>query len=219
MIINNPTNPTGRVYDREELATLAKVACEKDLLVVADEIYTRYVFEGEFIPIRTFDGMENRTVTLNSFSKNFMMTGWRVGTLIAPAEIRKAAQNINGCLIYTAPSVSQRAAIEAIRLRENIQDLYISLYKERVLYAAERIKKIPFFSLAEPHGTFYLFPGIEKTGLSSTQFCAAALEKTHILFSPGTAFGISGENHVRIACTASMEKLKIAFDRLEKANF
>lgn len=85
VIINNPTNPTGRVYDKEELAMLAKVACEENLLVVADEIYTRYVFQGEFIPIRSFEGMQNRTVTLNSFSKNFMMTGWRVGTLIAPA--------------------------------------------------------------------------------------------------------------------------------------
>jgi len=219
VIINNPANPTGVVYNRSELEMLARVAVEKDLLVLADEIYTRYVFDGEFIPVRTLPGMAERTVTLNSFSKNFMMTGWRVGYIIAPKEIRQTAQMINGGIIYTAPSISQRAAIKALTMRDEVQRLYISMYKERVLYAADRLSRISYLTLAKPHGTFYLFPGVKKTGLTSEEFCKAALEKTHILLSPGTAFGISGAGHVRIACTASEKQIREAMDRLESAKF
>lgn len=114
MIINTPCNPTGAAYGRETLEMLAGVAKEFDLLVLADEIYTRYLYEGEFIPMRTLPGMAERTVTLNSFSKNFLMTGWRVGVMIAPAELISVFQFISNALTYTAPSISQRAAIRAL---------------------------------------------------------------------------------------------------------
>ena len=219
IIFNNPTNPTGAAYTRADMELLAKISKENDLLILADEIYTRYLFEGTFTPMRTLDGMEGRTVTLNSFSKNFMMTGWRVGYIIAPSEIVSAIGFINGGMIYTAPSVSQRAAVKALTLRDDIQRIYISQFRDRVYYAADRIQNIPYMTLSRPKGTFYLFPGIRKTGLTSAEFCKAALEKAHVLVSSGAAFGKAGEGYFRIACTADMNALKEAFDRLEKLNF
>lgn len=219
MIINNPVNPTGVVYSRSELEMLACVAREHDLLIAADEIYTRYLYEGEFIPIRTLPGMAERTVTLNSFSKNYMMTGWRVGYVIAPEEIIRTMNLLNGGLVYTAPSVSQRAALKALSLRAEMDALYIDKYKERVLLAADRIAGIPYMSLVRPKGTFYLFPGIEKTGLSSTAFCARALQDAHVLLTPGSAFGKAGEGHIRIACTAPADKLLEAIERLSRLSF
>lgn len=219
IIFNNPCNPTGAAYGMDTLETLRRVALRHDLLIVADEIYTRYLFEGEFVPMRTLPDMAQRTVTLNSFSKNFMMTGWRVGFIIAPPPLRAAIQYVNGGMIYTAPSVSQRAAIRALALRDDIQRMYISKYKERVYYTADRIEKIPYMTLKRPRGTFYLFPGIERTGLSASDFCAYALKNAHVLLSPGTAFGNAGKGHVRIACTADAAILLQAMDRLAALKF
>ena len=219
IVFNNPTNPTGMAYDRAALELLADVAKEYDLLIAADEIYTTYLFDGEYIPLRTLPGMAERIVTLNSFSKNYLMTGWRVGTIIAEPALIKTMQRINGALIYTAPSVSQRAAIQALHDREDIRARYIREYRERVFYAAERIRSIPYFELNEPHGTFYLFPSIRKTKLDSARFCAELLEKAHVLVTNGAAFGKTGEGHVRIACTVGRDKLCEAFDRMEKLKF
>ncbi len=214
MIINTPTNPTGAAYDRATLEMLARLAQEYDLLVLADEIYTRYLFDGEFIPMRTLPGMADRTVTLNSFSKNFLMTGWRVGYIIAHPELISVFQYVNDGLTYVAPSVSQRAAIKALELRNEIADEYITQYRSRVYYAADCIEKIPYLTLFRPRGTFYLFPGIAKTGMEDREFCAFLLEKAHLLVSPGCVFGQAGQGHFRIACTVSQEKLAEAMQRL-----
>ncbi len=219
IILNNPCNPTGMAYSRSDLELLAEIAKEHDLILIADEIYTRYVFEGEFVPLRTLPGLEERVITLNSFSKNFMMTGWRVGCVIAAPEFCLAMQQLNGALIYTAPSVSQRAAIEALRFRADVEHQYIHRYRDRLNYAADRIAEIPYMTLARPKGTFYLFPGISKTGLDSVSFCKIALEQAHVLMSPGSAFGACGEGHVRIAVTQPMDKLQAAFSRLAHLRF
>ena len=219
IIFNNPVNPSGMAYGKDTLELLASVAKENDLLIASDEIYTTYMFEGDFVPLRTLPDMEDRTITLNSFSKNFLMTGWRVGVIIAHPEFVRVMNMINGAVIYAAPSVSQRAGIEALRLREDIRARYISVYRERVLYSADRLEKINYLSLVRPKGTFYLFPGIEKTGLNSAEFCNELLERAHILVTPGSAFGSTGEGHFRIACTVGIEKLKEAFDRMETLKF
>lgn len=219
IIFNNPTNPTGMGYDVQTLRVLAEVAQEYDLLLVADEIYTTYLFEGEFVPMRTLPGMAQRTVTLNSFSKNFMMTGWRVGAVIAEPELLRVISQINGAMIYTTPAISQRAALEALHRRALIKETYVSAYRERILYSAERLSNIPYLSLVRPKGTFYLFPGVEKTGLSAGEFCSRLLDEAHVLVAPGDAFGCTGKGHIRIACTVGIDKLKEAYDRMEKLKF
>ncbi|MBP3539894.1 MAG: aminotransferase class I/II-fold pyridoxal phosphate-dependent enzyme [Oscillospiraceae bacterium] len=219
IIFNNPTNPSGMAYDRAALSLIADVAKEYDLIVAADEIYTTYLFEGSYVPMRTLPGMAERTITLNSFSKNFLMTGWRVGMLIAEPEILEVVVKLNGAYIYTAPSISQRAAIEALKNRARIRETYVNAYRDRIFYSADRIEKIPYLSLVRPKGTFYLFPGVEKTGLSAPEFCDVLLERAHVLVTPGDAFGETGKGHFRIACTVGLDKLKEAFDRMEKLTF
>ena len=214
MIVNTPCNPTGAAYDRETLEMLARVAQEYDLLILADEIYTRYLYDGEFIPMRTLPGMAERTVTLNSFSKNFLMTGWRVGYIIAHPELIQVFKAVNDALTYAAPSISQRAAIKALSIRDEIAQTYITKYRDRVFYASDCIEKIPYLTLLRPRGTFYLFPGIAKTGMDDRAFCAFLLEKAHLLVSPGSAFGSAGAGHFRIACTVSQDKLAEAMRRL-----
>ena len=219
IVFNNPTNPTGMGYDGKTLELLARVAQEHDLLIAADEIYTTYLYEGDFCPIRTLPGMAERTITLNSFSKNFLMTGWRVGVIIAEPELLAVMNRINGSLIYSAPSVSQRAAIQALAMRKEIREKYVTAYRDRIFYAADRIEKLPYLSLVRPKGTFYLFPGVEKTGLDEKAFCKVLLDQAHVLVSPGTPFGVSAAGHFRIACTVGIDRLKAAFDRMEKLSF
>ena len=213
----NPENPDS--VDDDTLEMLARVAKEYDLLIAADEIYTTYLYEGDFRPIRTLPGMAERTITLNSFSKNFLMTGWRVGVIIAEPEFLDVMNRINGSLVYSAPSISQRAGIQALEMRKEIREKYVTAYRDRIFYSADRIEKIPYLSLVRPKGTFYLFPGVEKTGLDDKQFCKELLERAHVLVSAGSPFGKTGANHFRIACTVGIDQLKQAFDRMEKLEF
>ena len=215
MIVNTPCNPTGAAYGRETLEAIARVARDCDLLVAADEIYTKYLFEGEFVPMRTLDGMRERTVTLNSFSKNFMMTGWRVGYIIARPDLIRVFRHVNNGMTYTTPSVSQRAALYALSIRDELGERCLRVYRERVYYAADRMARIPWITLVRPKGTFYLFPGAREPGADDVKLCAALLEKAHLLVSPGSAFGEAGRGHFRIAATVPMEKLREAMDRLE----
>lgn len=219
IIFNNPNNPTGMAYDRKESEIIAKIAQEYDLLVLADEIYTAYIVTGDHVPMRTLPGMEERTVTLNSFSKNYLMTGWRVGCIIADPAIIQVINHVNGCMIYAAPSVSQRAALAALPLRQEIRKEYVEYLLKRLTYVTSRIERIPYLDLVKPRGTFYLFPGIQKTGLTSAEFCRTLLEQVHVLVTPGHVFGSTGEGHFRIACTVDTDKLEEAFDRMEKLKF
>lgn len=220
VIFNNPTNPTGVAYGRDTMELVARIAVERDLIVLADEIYTHYMFEGgKFTPMRGLPGMAERTLTLNSFSKNFMMTGWRIGYIVAEKHFTHTLMRVNNNMVYCAPSVSQRAAFHALRLRDEIGNVYIDEYKKRAYYASDRINAIPYLSVLKPKGTFYLFPNCEKTGLDSKAFCALLFEKAHVLVAPGSAFGSTGEGHFRIACTVGIDQLSKAFDRMEKLRF
>lgn len=219
MIVNNPCNPTGAAYDLQTYRTLAQVAEEFDLVVILDEIYTDYMFEEPFRPFRGLPGMAQRSITLNSFSKNYIMTGWRVGSIIAEPAVIDTIKRINENMVYSAPSVSQRAAIHALRLRSEIGDKYTGEYRRRVFYTAERINAIPKLSVREPQGTFYLFMNIKQTGLDSIAFCQKCVKEAHVAMVPGVAFGAAGEGYVRIACTTSEEKLGEAFDRIAALKF
>ena len=147
---------------RDLLEEIASVAKAKDILVVADDIYTAFSYKEPFVPIMTLDGMKDRTVTLNSFSKDYTMTGWRVGNIIAPENIINAVKIVNDSVMFTAPSISQRAAIYALRNRKTIQPPMVEEYRRRLFYAAERINKIKNLSTLPPQGTFYLMVNIEK---------------------------------------------------------
>ena len=218
IIINSPSNPTGNTLSIKTMEGIRDIAVKYDLIVISDDIYTSFSFNERFVPIASIDGMKERTIIINSFSKNFSMTGWRIGNIIAPDYIIKTIQQINENVVFTAPSISQRGAIYALRNREIIQPDIIKEYKDRVTYAANRINSIPNMSVLKPKGTFYLFVNIKKTGLNSVEASDIILKEAHVLTIPGVAFGDCGEGYVRIACTVGVEKLKEAFDRIEKMN-
>ena len=218
LLINSPSNPTGNCLSVEIMQKIAAIAEKYDLIVVADDIYTAFSYQSPFVPFASLPGMKERTIILNSFSKNFTMTGWRVGNIIAPDYIIRIVQQVNENVVFTAPSISQRAGIYALRYRKEIQPPMIEEYRKRMFYAAERINAIPKLSvLYPPKGSFYLFVNIKSTGLNSVDAADMILRKAHVLTLPGNAFGACGEGYIRIACTCNVETLKEAFDRIERA--
>ena len=217
ILINSPNNPTGACLSLDTMKKIAEIAEKHDLLVISDEIYTIYSFDGPFIPFTTIPGMKDRTVTVNSFSKNYVMTGWRIGAIIAPPAIITAVDQISENLVYSAPSISQRAALAAIKMREEVTPALRETFKERVFYAAQRINAIPnMHVIYPPMGTFYLFINIKDTGLTSEEVCMKIFEEAKVVMIPGNGFGTCGEGFLRIACTVGMDELKEAFDRIEK---
>jgi len=216
LIINSPSNPTGNCLTVETMEKIAEIAEKYDLVVIADDIYTAFSYQNPFVPFASLPGMKERTIIINSFSKNFTMTGWRVGNIIAPSYIAKTVQQINENVVFTAPSISQRAALHGLRHRAEVQPPMVEEYRKRMFYAAERITKIPKISVINPpKGAFYLFVNIRETGLTSAEAADMFLRKAHINVIPGDAFGKCGEGYVRIACTKNVDVLKEAFDRLE----
>ena len=217
LVINSPSNPTGNCLTVETMEKIAEIAEKHDLIVVSDDIYTAFSYQNPFVPFASLPGMKERTIIINSFSKNFTMTGWRVGNIIAPDYIIKIVQQINENVVFTAPSISQRAAIFALEHRDEVQPPMIEEYKRRMFYAAERINKIPKMSVIyPPKGSFYLFINIKEMGMSSIDAADMILKEAHVLTLPGIAFGECGEGYVRIACTVNIDTLKEAFDRIEK---
>ena len=217
LVINSPSNPTGNCLTVETMEKIAEIAEKYDLIVVSDDIYTAFSYQNPFVPFASLPGMQERTIIINSFSKNFTMTGWRVGNIIAPDYIIKIVQQINENVVFTAPSISQRAAIFALQHRDEIQPPMIEEYRRRMFYAAERINKIPGISVIyPPKGSFYLFINIKGMGLSSVDAADKILKEAHVLMLPGNAFGECGEGYVRIACTVGIDTLKEAFDRIER---
>ena len=217
LVINTPNNPTGSCLHFDTMKKIAALAEKYDLIVIADDIYTDYSYENPFIPFASLPGMWERTITLNSFSKGFNMTGWRVGQIIAPEYLIDVFKDVNENICFTTPSISQRGAIYALEHRHELQPTLIEEYRTRVYYAAERINKISgMHVLYPPKGTFYLFPSIKETGKNSEEVADLMLREAHVLVLPGNAFGTCGEGYIRIACTVSLEKLKEAFDRIEK---
>lgn len=217
LVINSPSNPTGNCLTVETMEKIAKIAEKYDLIIIADDIYTSFSYQNPFVPFASLPGMKERTIILNSFSKNFTMTGWRVGNIIAPDYIINVIQQINENVVFTAPSISQRAAIYALRHRDEIQPPMVEEYRQRMFYAADRINKIPKLSVVNPpKGSFYLFMNIKETGLTSVEAADLILKEAHVLMLPGDAFGTCGEGYIRIACTVNVDTLKEAFDRIEK---
>lgn len=217
LVINSPSNPTGNCLTVETMEKIAAIAEKYDLIVISDDIYTSFSYQNPFVPFASLPGMKERTIIINSFSKNFTMTGWRVGNIIAPDYIIRTIQQINENVVFTAPSISQRAAIYALRNRETVQLEMVAEYKKRMFFAAERINEIPKMSVIyPPKGSFYLFINIKKSGLTSEEAADVILRKAHVLMLPGNAFGNCGEGYLRIACTVGVDKLGEAMDRIKK---
>ena len=215
LVINSPNNPTGNCLTTETMREIARIAEAYDLIVISDEIYTAYSYQHPFVPFASLPGMAERTITLNSFSKDFVMTGWRVGCIVAPQPIIRVVQQINENVVFTAPSMSQRAALYALQHREEVQPALVETFRERMFFAAACINRIPkMHVIYPPKGSFYLFINIKKTGLTSEEVAARILQEAHVLMLPGNAFGACGEGYLRMACTVDKAVIEEAFARI-----
>ncbi|WP_168582385.1 aminotransferase class I/II-fold pyridoxal phosphate-dependent enzyme [Gephyromycinifex aptenodytis] len=216
IILNTPANPTGSCLSRATKEAVARIAAEHDLIVIADEIYTLFSYGEEFEPFAMLPGMSERTITIGSFSKDFAMTGWRIGYVLAPPAVTMAMKDVNENNVFTAPSISQRAALHALRLREQIQPPMRALYRERLMHAYQRVCDMPGMSAIEPKGSIYLWVNITATGLSSDQVAERLFDEAHVLTIPGPAFGAGCEGYLRLAMTVGVEKIDEAFDRIAR---
>lgn len=215
LIINSPNNPTGHVLARKELEQIAELARELDLLIISDEVYNTLVYDGaEVVSMAELPGMKERTIVVNSFSKSYAMTGWRVGYVAADAGIidrmSKLQENFNSCVNAAA----QCAAVYALEHKELTEDIRASL-EERRKIALEGILDIPGMRCPAPKGAFYLFPDIRAFGLDSMTFCNRLLDEAGVVCIPGSAFGSCGEGYIRICYTAKKEDIIEAMARIK----
>ena len=216
LILPFPNNPTGSVMSLQELRSIAELVMRHDLYVVSDEIYTELTYTGEApASITQIPGMRERTIVINGFSKAYAMTGWRLGYACGPAEILQQMVKIHQFAIMCAPTTSQYAAVRALRDCDEDIARMREAYNQRRRYLLKRLEDmgIPCF---EPEGAFYIFPNIQKFGLSSEQFCRRLLQEEKVAVVPGNAFGESGEGFVRISYAYSLKQLKEAMERMER---
>jgi len=215
LILPYPNNPTGAIMEKEDLEAIAEVIKRHDILVMSDEIYGELTYSGKHTSIASIDGMQERTILINGFSKAYAMTGWRLGYVCAPEPIIKQMTKIHQFAIMCAPTTSQYAAIEALKNGESDIEEMKKSYNQRRKFL---LKKFSDMNLEcfEPYGAFYVFPCIKEFGMSSEEFATKLLQEEKVAVVPGNAFGESGEGYLRISYAYSMENLKIAINRLEK---
>ncbi len=213
IVINYPNNPTGITYSKKELEEIADIAVEFDMIVISDEIYAELTYSGRHISIASLNGMEDRTIVLNGFSKAFAMTGLRIGYAIAPDDIIDAMLKIHQYCMLCAPIVSQIGAIEALKNCEEELERMRAVYIRRRNFFVKRLRKM--FEVIMPEGAFYAFPSIRNTGLSSEDFAERLLIEKRVAVVPGNAFGDCGEGYVRCSYALDIERLKEALDRIE----
>ena len=213
LILPYPCNPTGAVMEREHLEQIAEVLRGTDIMILSDEIYAELTYGGKHVSIASVDGMQERTVVIGGFSKTYSMTGWRLGYACGPAPVLKQMLKIHQYAIMSAPTVSQYAAIEALRNGDDDIKKMLSQYDMRRRMIVDGFNKLGL-TCFEPRGAFYAFPCIRSSGLSSDEFCEKLLYSHHVAIVPGTAFGACGEGFVRASYCYSVGHIKTALERI-----
>ena len=215
LILPFPNNPTGSIMDKADLEAIAKIIIEKDIYVMSDEIYSELSYKEKHVSIASLAGMKERTILINGFSKAYAMTGWRLGYACAPKEIIKQMTKIHQFAIMCAPTTSQYAAVEALKNGDDDVAMMRQEYNQRRRFLLNAFKEmnIPCF---EPYGAFYVFPCIKEFGMTSEEFATRLLQEENVAAVPGTAFGDSGEGHLRISYAYSLDNLKKAMERLKR---
>lgn len=215
LILPFPNNPTGAIMERKDLEAIAKVCIEKDIIVMSDEIYSELTYKGEHVSIASLPGMKERTILINGFSKSYAMTGWRLGYACGPEEIIKQMTKIHQFCIMCAPTTSQYAAVEALKNGDEDVAMMKESYDQRRRFLMNAFKEMGL-ECFEPYGAFYVFPCIKEFGMTSEEFATRFLEEEKVAAVPGTAFGDSGEGFLRISYAYSLERLKMAMERMER---
>ncbi|MCI8805715.1 MAG: aminotransferase class I/II-fold pyridoxal phosphate-dependent enzyme [Clostridiales bacterium] len=216
LILPYPNNPTGAIMEREDLEKIAKVLRERDIVVISDEIYSELTYgDRKHVSIAEIEGMYEKTIVLNGFSKSFAMTGWRLGYAAAPPDIISAMLKIHQYIIMCAPTISQYSAVEGLRsCEENVSKMRKEYdRRRRVMLKGFRDMGLECF---EALGAFYLFPSISVTGMTSDEFCEKLLHEEKVAVVPGTALGDCGEGFIRCSYAYSIKDINAALDKIEK---
>lgn len=215
ILLGNPNNPTGAVIPRVELEGIARLAIEHDLIVIADEVYSRLVYNVEHVSIAALPGMQERTILLDGFSKSYAMTGWRVGYVAAPAHILEAMCKVHQYTIMSAGTAAQEAALEALRHGEaDVMQMHDD-YARRGRMLVDGFNRLGL-PCSEPHGAFYAFPYIGNIGMSDEVFAERLLLEANVAVVPGSSFGAAGNGYVRAAYCTAYDQLEVALVRIEQ---
>ena len=214
IILSYPNNPTGATLSRKDLEEIADVVNERDLLVISDEVYGKLTYEGTHTCFSSLNGMKERTILLNGFSKAYAMTGWRLGYAAGNKELIEAMMKIHQYVMMCAPITAQMAAIEALRCEDEVEKM-VSEYNRRRRLMVDGLNNLGL-SCFEPKGAFYTFPSIQTTGLTSAEFAKRLLFEEKLVVIPGSVFGTCGEGFVRCAYAVSQYEIKEALERIER---
>ena len=212
LILPFPNNPTGGIMERADLEAIREVIIENDIYVMSDEIYAELTYKDKHVSIASLEGMRERTVLINGFSKAYAMTGWRLGYACGPEEIIRQMTKIHQYCIMCAPTTSQYAAIEALKNGDKDVEEMRAEYNRRRRFLMNAFKEMNI-KVFEPYGAFYIFPCIKEFGMTSDEFATRFLAEEKVAAVPGTAFGASGEGFLRISYAYSLERLKEAMKR------
>ena len=216
LIFPYPNNPTGAVMSAAEMEEIAAVLRETNVVVLSDEIYSELTYGlDRHVSIASLPGMAERTVVVNGFSKSYAMTGWRLGYAVGPAPLIKVMTKIHQSCIMSAPTTSQYAAITALRQCDDQIEMMRDEYNRRRRYVVKALNEMGL-TCFEPRGAFYVFPSIQISGLTSSEFCEQLLREKEVAIIPGSAFGASGEGYARISYAYSVDHLQTAMKRIRE---
>lgn len=215
IIVNTPNNPTGAVYSDDTLKEIYEMAKKYNILVICDDIYTIYSYESKFKPMISYDKEFKNVISISSMSKDFVMTGWRLGAILAHKDLIKAMTYIHENIVYSVPTICQHAGALGIANRKTICPPLYEEYKERMHLTYDRLKKLNHVEVLKPKGAFYIFPKISVPGMTTKEVVREILEKAHVNLIDGEAFGPAGKGFIRIAVTVNKEKINEAFNRIE----
>lgn len=210
IILNSPNNPTGCVLNKESLENVYEAVKDRDIFVICDDVYSRLIYTDDYTSFASFRDLREKIIVIQSFSKPYAMTGWRMGYLMADEKIKKHLELVHQFTVVSTASFSQKACIEA--LRQDVTPM-LETYKKRRHFVLKRLEEIGL-DVAVPYGAFYAFPSIEKFGLSSSQFCRGMISEALLAATPGECFG--SDSHIRLTYCYSDSELKQGMDRLEK---
>ncbi|MBB5173664.1 aminotransferase A [Texcoconibacillus texcoconensis] len=215
VIIPYPSNPTGVVLSKEELKAIVEVLKEEDIFILSDEIYSELVYDTTHESIASFPELKDKTIVINGVSKSHSMTGWRIGFLLAPAEIQQHMLKVHQYNVSCATSISQKAALQALRDGRNDPVEMRNTYRERRDYTYQRLRDMGL-EVEKPEGAFYILPSIKKLKMDSFSFAVDLLEKERVAVVPGNAFSDYGDDYIRISYVYDWDTLKEGLDRLER---
>ena len=216
LIFPYPNNPTGAVMSAAEVEEIAAVLRETNVLVLSDEIYSELTYGlDRHVSIASLPGMAERTIVVNGFSKSYAMTGWRLGYAVGPVPLIKVMTKIHQSCIMSAPTTSQYAAITALRQCDDQIEMMRDEYNRRRRYVVKALNEMGL-TCFEPRGAFYVFPSIQISGLTSSEFCEQLLREKEVAIIPGSAFGASGEGYARISYAYSVDHLQTAMKRIRE---